>query len=143
MTRVTIEVTHDQAIAIRDALECYTRLCIGQLEHVAEMLNEGTIPVGSLHNGEPRKTASREVIDDTDRAMRGLKHLLGYSANGSNGIGHGHVCIRGKRAWEIRKALSKALAEHRDPAPSFRGVDYDGRIVRYTGDPDAIVRVEE
>lgn len=45
------------------------------------------------------------------------------------------------RAWEIKKAMERALSMHRDPNPAFPTVDYDGRVVRYTSDPDAVVDV--
>jgi len=141
MSKVTIEVTLEQARAIRVALDTYSRLCIGQLEHVAELCRDCTIPLGGHGGEQARATAHVEICEEVDALMRQAKIKLGYSPNGSNGIGHSHVDITGHRAWEVGKVLAKALAEHRNPKPEFRGVDYDGRVVRYTSDPDAAVRI--
>lgn len=141
MSKVTIEVTLEQAEAIARALDTYSRLCIGQLEIVSALCRDETIPVGCRDAGQPRAAAHVEVCDEVDALLRQAKVKLGYSPNGSNGIGNRHVDVSAHRAWEIGKVLSQALAEHRDPSPKFRGVDYDGRIVHYTADPDAVVRI--
>lgn len=141
MSKVTIEVTIDQAEAISKALETYSRLCIGQLEHIAELCRYETIPVGGRGSEQPRAAANVDVCNDIDTLLRQAKVRLGYSFNGSNGIGHTHVDVTAHRAWEVGKVLSKALAEHHNPNPKFRGVNYNGRIVHYTSDPDAAVRI--
>ena len=141
MTTVTIQVTLDQARAIAFALDTYCRLCIGQLEVVTALVNDGTIPIGWREPAKDRLGADYDTCKSIDAHMRECKNLLGYWPDGSNGIGHPHVDITGKRAWEIKKALKKAMAVHRDPNPAFPTVDYDGRVVRYTSDPDAVVDV--
>ena len=141
MTTVTIQATLEQAHTIKFALDTYARLCIGQLEEVACLVSDGTIPVGGLDSGSPRRTAGREEVDLIDAKMRECKQVLGYSSNGSNGIGNRHVHESGHRAWEVKKTLERALSMHRDPNPAFPTVDYDGRVVRYTSDPDAVVDV--
>lgn len=42
---------------------------------------------------------------------------------------------------KIQITISAALANHRDPNPTFRGVNYDGLCLRYTKDvlPEAVV----
>ena len=70
-----------------------------------------------------------------------IKSSLRFQQNGSNGIGHPHVAPSTHRAWDVRKVLEKALAEHRNPNPTFRGVNYDGLIVRYTQDPEPTVEI--
>lgn len=75
---------------------------------------------------------------DHDDEKRGA---LGYPANGSYSIGNARLDGRVQRAYEVKKVLQKALAEHRDPNPSFRGVDYDGLIIRYTQDPVPLAAV--
>ena len=142
MTTVTIQATLEQAHTIKFALDTYARLCIGQLEIVSELCRDETIPVGGRGVDSPRTAPHVEVCDEVDALLRQAKVKLGYSPNGSNGIGNRHVDVSAHRAWEVGKVLSQALAEHLDPSPAFRGVDYDGRIVHYTSDPDAVVRVE-
>ena len=138
---VTIKVTLDQARAISAALETYARLCIGQLEEITQMVKDGTIPVGWIPPSEERRAVCRDRRDLIETHLRECKSILGYPPNGSNGIGHSHVHITGRRAWEIKKTLERAMAMHRNPSPSFPTVDYDGRVVRYTSDPDAVVDV--
>ena len=143
MTAVTIQVTIEQARAMCRALDTYSRLCIGQFEALAQLCRDGTIPIGGVAVSEPRQVESVEGCELIDRRLRECKQIAGYSPNGSNGIGHPHVHVSGHRTWELKKQIERALAMHHEPNPSFPSVDYDGRIVRYTGDPDAIVRVEE
>jgi phosphoribosylamine-glycine ligase len=89
-----------------------------------------------------RQLAQRECIDALDTAMLHAKFHLGYPSNGSMGIGHPHVHVTAKRAYEVEKVLDKVLSEHKDPSPKFRGVNYDGLIVRYTNDPEPTASVE-
>lgn len=133
-SKVCMTLTIEQANAVVNALDTYARLCIGQIECVADLVRDGTIPLRADSRAERIPVgyhAQRAVEEHLDQA----KQYMGYPSNGSNGIGHPHVHVTGHRAWEVRKALQKALAVHHDPNPSFRGVDYDGIIVRYTQDP--------
>lgn len=145
MTKVVIECTVEQAWAVSNALEVFVRLSIGQIEHVAEMISFGDIPVGGRYAGDGKlleriianpsqAQAARDMCDQ-------IKSLMGYQKNGSNGIGHPHVSSSAHRAWEMRKVLDKALSEHRNPNPEFRGVNYDGLTVRYTTDLAPVVTV--
>lgn len=133
MPTVTLTLTLDQAVAVRDALDLYTRVCIGQLEEVAHLVRYGTIPVARLFNPE-RQLASPDQCDEVVRLMDQAKTVLGYPTNGSNGIGHPHVHITGTRAYEVEKTLAKVIADYQHPT-GFRGVDHDGLTVRYTQDP--------
>jgi hypothetical protein len=128
-------LTTDQASAVCDGLDAYTRLCIGQLEEVASLVRHGVIPMAQPNNGGERVMASVEVCDQIEDLMMQAKALLGYPRNGSHGIGHRHNCLSGLRAYEVQKALSKVVAEQRNPNPEFRGVAYDGLGPRYTTDP--------
>lgn len=137
---VELRLTIDQARALLEATDTYMRLCIGQLDVVSRMVSFGTIPLASEH-GPARKTASAQAIQAVEACLNGAKMELGYSRGGSNGITHPHVHITGHRAWEINKVLSKAVAEHRNPDPVFRGVAYDGLVFRLTNDPVPQARV--
>lgn len=138
MTTVTITCTDKQAECITRALELYTRLGLGQFEEVTYLCRTGLI-------------RSRNGICTDDEAYlvsvycNQIKSLLGHPPNGSFGIGSPQLHPMTQRAFEIKKQIDKARAEHRnpDPSPGFRGVDYDGRIVRYTEDPDITVSVSD
>ena len=142
MSTVTIQLTMTQATAINVALDLYSRLCIGQLERVAAMVRDGEIPIGFLSSQEQRLTASLEQRDLIYRKLLECKQILGYPPNGSNGIGHPHVCANAHRAREIYEAIQQAMAVHRNPNPVFPTTDYDGRTVRHTDEPDPIVKIE-
>jgi hypothetical protein len=67
--------------------------------------------------------------------MKEVKALMGYPSNAHHGLGHRHNPLDGTRAYEVKKVLDKALADHRDPNPPFSGVQHDGLVLRYTQDP--------
>lgn len=134
-------LTTDQADAVCDSLDAYSRLCIGQLEEVAELVRHGVIPMARMNSEGERVMASVEVCNQIEDLMKQVKQLLGYPSNGSHGIGHRHNHLSGLRAYEVKKALSKVVAEQRDPIPKFRGVNYDGLGPRYTTDPAPVVAV--
>lgn len=140
MGKVTLTLTPEQAVAVRDALDLYSRICIGQIEEIGQLVRFGTVPMRKPAD-MPREMADADRCEEIARLLNGVKTVLGYSISGSNGVGHPHVDASGHRAYEVKKVLAKVLAEHRDPAPQFRGVDYDGLTVRYTQDPAPVVEV--
>jgi hypothetical protein len=139
-SELMVTMTLGQAQALAEAAEVYCRLSMGQFEHLSELVRTDVIPCRADSNGA-RTTASTQVCEAIDRMMLQAKSLLGYLANGSHSIGHPHVHLSAHRAWEVRKVISQALAVHRNPTATARGVDHDGLIVRYTQDkaPTALV----
>lgn len=134
MIKVVIEVTEDQASAISKALDLYVRIGIGQLDEVAQIVAFGLLPVRNSC-GERRQIASAEQCEQIRNLMDAAKQVLGFSRGASHGIGHPDNDISVSRAYEVSKVLNKVLAEHRNPSPEFRGVNYDGLGPRYTNDP--------
>lgn len=136
MTTVTITCTDKQAECITRALELYTRLGLGQFEEVTYLCRTGQI-----------RSRNGVCTDDEDDLINihcnQIKSLLGHPPNGSFGIGNDLLHPMTQRAYEIKKQIDKARAEYLHPNPRFRGVDYDGRIVRYTEDPDITVSVSD
>lgn len=143
MTKIVLELTLNQSNAICDGLDAYARLCIGQLDEVSNLVRTGVIPMAQLNSSNPRVQASVEICDRIESLMNEAKIALGYSVNGSHGIGHQHVHITGRRAYEVNKVLSKVAAESRDPNPQFKGVNYDGLGPRYTTDPAPLAYIKE
>lgn len=127
--------TIEQARAVRDALEIYMRLTIGQIDVVTDMVRDGTIPLGGRNGRGERALAELEQIRQIEALAKQIKSELGYTSGGSNGVGNPHVHPSGHRAYEAMKALAKVIAVETNPNPGFRGVDYDGLTVRYTQDP--------
>lgn len=138
--KVALEVTLEQAAAISKALDLYTRIGMGQLEEVALLASMGLVPVRTAA-GSPRQVASPDQCEQLRELMDQAKCILGFARTAHAGIGNPNIDITVARAYEVGKVLSKALAEHRNPAPTFRGVDYDGLGPRYTTDlaPVALV----
>lgn len=143
-TKIHLELTVDQATAVSDALDVYSRLCIGQLEEVAKMVQDGRIKArGSKRQPDEYVEAENAVCEDVLAMLDRAKSILGYSKGASMGIGNKSVSDTAARAWEVKKTMDKILAEIRNPNPVFRGVDYDGLVVRYTNDPNPVVTAIE
>lgn len=140
MTRVILDCTTEQAQVLVAALDLYTRMNLGQLEELAELMREGIIPMHTSADKD-RTLVSHDVRDQAEEHLMQIKDLLGFARNGSFGIGHPHMHLGGKRAYEVGKVLQKALAIHREPNPTFKGVHYDGLTVRYTQDPEPTAAV--
>ncbi len=140
MSKVVIEVTTDQAEAISKALDLYTRIGIGQFEEVAQLVSFGLVPQKNADAG-PRQIATPDQCEQVRCLMDEAKRVLGFSRGASNGIGNRDNDISVSRAYEVGKVLDKALAEHRNPTPEFRGVNYDGLGPRYTADPAPVATI--
>lgn len=136
MTTVTMTMNEQQARCVVDALDLYSRIGLGQYEELEMMLRLGRIK--PTHDVAPM-----DISDDFLAALCAAKAIIGHKPGASFGIGHQRLHEDFKRAFEIKKQIQKPMAEHRDPNPSFRGVNYDGRICAYTSDPNITVTVEE
>lgn len=137
---VPLVLTLDDARVLSEGCEAFSRLGMCQLSFIAEMVSVGEIPVwhsASIREFEATMTATDEMRHILDRAQG----LMGFTLSSSHGIGNPHLDVNVQRAWEVRKVIEKALAYHRDPTPSFKGVNYDGLICRYTTDraPEAAI----
>lgn len=126
--------TEAQAYALRDALELYARICIGQFHQISELMRAGVIPMASDGSGMRSTVDVREVIA-AEEALTAAKACCGNPANGGMSIGNPHVHESAKRAWEMLKVVQKTLAEERQEEGPARGVHHQGLMVRYTDDP--------
>lgn len=132
MPSIAITLSAEQAEAVRAALDLYTRLCLGQVERVADLVRDEVIPLMS-HQGNDRRTADESICAAVASVLREVKFHLSYPAAGSMGIAHPHVHLNGRRAYEVERVLSGALAHywHRDA----RASDADALDLRLTSDP--------
>lgn len=139
---VQLNLTQAQAQAMTDALDFFVRLGIGQVEEVAEKMRDNTLPMfrPSARVGK-RQPVPGKTLDEVEARLNDIKALLGYPTNGSHGIGHTDNHVSVTRCYELLKVTKQSLAVARNPAPTFRGVDYDGLIVRYTDDAAPECRV--
>ena len=139
--RFVLEMTAEQAEAAIVALDALNRLALGQFGIVAELASLGTILPRAEVSPDGDAGRRREVVEDLAEAMEGAKRIFGHDRSSSYGVGSPRTGIVGKRAYEMLKALQRAVAMDRDPTPSFRDVRYDGVTVRYTPDPEPTARV--
>lgn len=129
---VHLDLTIEQAHAVSRALDLFARMGIGQMREIAGLVRDGSIPFSPARLGADRLGAMN-AIDDL---CADISNQLGFMRNANHGIGGEQVPASARRAYEVGMVLEKALAEHRDPNPSFRGVNYNGLTVRYTSDPE-------
>lgn len=130
-----VEMTYEQAAAVKVALDVYARLCLGQLNVVKDMIAFEVIPVCNYDKTDDRQVADISQISTAEELLNQVKVSMGYPLNGSLGIHHDHVHISGKRAWEVMRAIAKPIAVKTNPRPEFKGVDFQGLLVRCTPDP--------
>lgn len=139
---VTVTMNLDQARAVRDALDAYARLGVGQFSVISGLIALGEIPM-MAKPCDPKGRPSMGVIGDAHVAVDLISSAMGYKSGQSTGIGHPHVTINTKRSWEVKKVIERALAEHHDPSPFVAGVEYDGLLLRYTTDPAPVAIVSD
>lgn len=137
--RVKLEITVEQARALSQALDVYTRLALGQIEIISELVSTGEIP-RRREQKEERRIATMDDVDDVRALAKTIKTSLGYSASGSNGLGHRHVSLMGHRAYELQKVVDKAISTRPGSTAPACAVSRDGLSVRYTQDPAPIAK---
>ena len=138
-TRVQLTLTIPQARAMAEALEIYMRLGLGQVHMVAEMVADGSIPI----KAESVKIPEMDAIHNIAALCNEIRRELGFQVGESYGVGTRGVSDKAHRAYEIEKAIKRALALHENPNPAFRGVNYDGLTVRYMDDPAPVCVIGE
>lgn len=133
--RMLLDVSVEQAQAVSRALDAYSRLGIGQLQIIEELIMDEQIPfsdqIRDLNFDE--KLARRDTIR---RMLGDIKQLLGFTPGSSLGITHERVPRSALLSWTVKKEIEQKLAYHRDPNPSFKGVNYDGNNLNISGLPD-------
>lgn len=130
MTTTTLTCSVEQLQVINKALDLYSRLCQGQLGEIEYMVRVGDI-----------KPKNGYVVDQDDfrEVCEKANRLLGFDGGSYHGITSEHLPINALRAYELHKVIAKALAEHRNPKPDMRSVDYDGLWRRFTDDEEPVV----
>jgi hypothetical protein len=137
-TKITLEVTIEQAQALQAASELYLRMGLGQFSYLEELVRHGEFkPNNERMSEEAQSSLSRDIRSMTDT----IKVRMGHPVNGSYGVGNRNVSITAHRCHEINKALSKAITEVTHPDSKLHSADRDGLLVRYTADPEPIVSI--
>ena len=128
--KIQLQLSTGQAEAMQAALDFYSRVCSGQIEELGYLIRTGQVPA-VVENSQVPAGVRASVIDHyIDR----IKSELGLFPNEQYGILHNQVPANAKRCYEIYKEVAKVLASYKNPEPTFKGVDYDGCIVRATND---------
>lgn len=141
MTTITLSLNLEQADVVRAALDLYTRLCLGQLERIGDLVRQDVIPVSS-DSTEHRRTADLRTCDAVSSLLVEVKGHLNYPPAGGMGIAHPHVDLSGRRAYEIARVLTGAIAlsKHHGARTDEIGGALD---LRFTADPPPRARVVE
>lgn len=144
--RVVLTLTMEAAEALAQGAELLARLGLGQLEHVAELVRQGHIPVKGGDKAE-RKTADDQGCEEIDALLGQCKGVLGFAITESHGITHAHCNAETKRAWDAYQALSLALRSRRQGLSSkdiqdrlmgrFRWIDEPAVQVAFVDQPTA------
>jgi hypothetical protein len=124
----------DTATALSSALDLFARLCQGQLEVIEEMCRFDELPF--KRPGENREDTQLR-LDKLKISALSMKLVLGFDAKEQLEPGSQEVTIAGRRAWEIKRALSCVVALHKNPCPDLRcpSVRFQDRGPRITMDP--------
>lgn len=132
-SHVLVAMSLAQARANIDALDLFTSIGIGKLEQITELIRMGEVPMRTDAN-QPRKVADADTCGQIGDLMYQVKRLMGYSSGALNGVGNVHNTVNSMRAYELKKAIAKAVATRPgSTSPSF-SVDRDGIGPRYTTD---------
>lgn len=99
-----------QATVLRNALELYVRLCLGQMERLAELGTPIPMPddiaIGKL-------TAARNLIVEAKQL------LTGFHENASHGIGSDKISDEPRVAYDILQVVRHRLAHDNGTTPSW------------------------
>lgn len=137
---IRLTMTEEQAGVLRDALDLYARIGLGQVEPIADMVVTG---IAQTADGQH---ASIEQLDLIRDGLSLVRHALGFQGAGhSRGIGADGVPLAITTAWDMKKVVAQAVAIARDPEPSIgaRGVDYDGLFVSFSPKPHPVAEIIE
>jgi hypothetical protein len=134
--QVQITLTILQAQALVDALEAYSRLGLGQIRYLAELVHYQEIPTKKCcAESAQEKLRLAEIADRVEVQCQIIQEILGFEKGESHGLGGRCVSTKAMRAYEIKKVVERELAMWVNPHPVLRGTHYDGLTVRYTEDP--------
>lgn len=132
MSKITLELTPEQAVATSRALDLFMRVGLGQLEAVTDLLQTESLHVRNGQGQAP--TASLDTIADVEYALLQAKKAMGHDATQSFGITNENVHIDAKRAYEVNKVLNVAVLDAFDRNVTS-GVTREGLTLRVTDDP--------
>ena len=127
-----------QAEAVAAGLDLSTRIMMGQIDEIATLARMNMLLVRDDDAEGGARRATADEADDIETHARAIAAILGHRS-GSFGLGAKGFPIEGRRQYEVKKVIDKALADTRDPHGV--GVHHDGLTVRYTRDEEPCARM--
>ena len=104
----SLNLSEEQAQIVIRALDCFSRIGIGQFENILEVYDQGALQQGTL---------ARSFVDR-------VKQEAGHPPNGSHGIHHRAVSDDFRAAYDIQQVLRNRVAFQRHPEGGIT-VDFD------------------
>lgn len=138
MPKIQLTLEIEQAKAVKSALELLTRVGLGQITYLTELVDSRVIPVRSESPG--RAELHNDKYERIEDAFKEVKDLLGFPQGGSYGIGNRNLDPSIPRAYEVQKVLAKAI-HNATGNTSTLTVDSDGLGPRYTNDPAPVAAI--
>lgn len=137
---IRLTMTEEQAGVLRDALDLYARVGLGQVDLVAEMVITGTMLTAD------GKLASIDQLELLRDGLLVVRHALGFRGEGhGRAIGADGVPVAITTAWDMKKVVAQAVAMARDPEPPIgaRTVDHDGLFIAFSPKPHPVAEIVE
>lgn len=122
--KLQLNLSANQANLLQKALDLYIRVGIGQLEAVAEVVNE-------LHDVGDSQNYSRELFVEIK------KEILDLPRNGNHGITNDKVSKNTKTSFDLLKAIEKGIATAEEHGG--HSVWHDGDILHLGQEPTPTV----
>jgi len=94
MKKYMLELTETQALLVRDALDLYARIGLGQFEAVCDVFGRSDEMLAGIHIA---------------------KKACGFPASGSHGLHNAKVHDRFRQAWDICQVVRNKVAWERKP----------------------------
>lgn len=113
-SRILLSLPARQAHLVRESLEHFSRIGMGQIEYVLEA---GQMGVLKRYDGTPVGWEHLEPARDKLQRFKGL--FTGYASNAAHGIHSPRVKSVFQTAWSLSQALRHRLAWDQNPAGSL------------------------
>jgi len=127
--KVTLEINERQAHTLKEALELYARIGMGQLHEL---------------NYHPAFQCRDYERDEVDQLLDHLKHTVFtdlYGRGHSYGIRHENTHEASKEAYDIYQVIRHRLAWHKKPEGNRWSVDFD-EPTQFSQQPLAFCKIE-
>jgi hypothetical protein len=120
--QVRLTMGRAAARALQEGLECYSRIGIGQLEQITEVMRD------KCYGKDPVYT--QDELDEAKALVQELKErLLGFERGASYSIHGSRVDPKVRRAWALQRAVRHRLAWDHHPKGGY-GVSHDEPLPR-------------